>query len=414
MNTETLLAEKMQAPPLGRPMPSATTTSTPPDSGAPAPRRQRAITGGRVLGGLLLLGLLAGFGWLASYFYHQAHAAPFAYQTEKPFTADIVKKTVATGSIVPQREVQIKPQVSGIVEELYVEAGQPVREGQLLARIRTVASASNVNNAQNSIQAARVALETSQIELERQRPLFEQKVIAQQEFNRLLADYKAKQQALTAAENDLQIAQYGASHNTGGAANLVRSTITGLLLDVPVKAGSSVVERNNFNEGTTVATVADMQRLVFEGKIDESEVGKVREGMELILTVGALENQNFPAVLDYIAPKGIVEEGTTKFLVHASIKLKPGQFLRANYSANGDIVLDRRNHVLAIRESLLQFGRLHKDSIYVEVATGPQQFQKRLIKIGLSDGINVEIVAGLRKTDKIKLLGPEATDQGKK
>ncbi len=367
----------------------------------------------RVFLSLLLLLLLAGFGWLGYYFWKQAHTDPVTYKTETPFVADIVKKTVATGSIVPRREVQIKPQVSGIVEELYAEAGQPVKEGQLLARIRTVANAGNVNNAQNSIQAARVALETSQTELERQRPLFEQKVIAEQEFNRLLADVRAKQQALNAAENDLQIAQRGASRNTGGASNLVRSTITGLLLDVPVKVGSSVVERNNFNEGTTIAAIADMQSLVFEGKIDESEVGKVREGMDLNLTIGALENQAFPATLEYIAPKGIAEEGAIKFQVRARLKLQPGQFLRANYSANGDIVLGRRKQVLAIRESLLQFGKVNKDSVFVEVETAPQQFQKRLVKTGLSDGINVEVTSGLAKTDKVKVLGPPAEGEKK-
>ena len=360
----------------------------------------------RVFLSLLLLLLLAGFGWLGYYFWKQAHTDPIVYKTEKPFIADIVKKTVATGSIVPRREVLIKPQVSGIVEQLYVEAGQPVKEGQLLARIRTVANAGSVNNAQNSIQAARVALEASKVELDRQRPLFEQKVIAEQEFNRLLADYKAKQQALDAAENDLQIAQRGASRNTGGSLNLVRSTITGLLLDVPIKVGSSVVERNNFNEGTTIASIADMKSLVFEGKIDESEVGKVREGMDLNLTIGALENQTFPATLEYIAPKGIAEEGAIKFQVRARLKLKPGQFLRANYSANGDIVLGRREQVLAIRESLLQFGKVNKDSVFVEVETGPQQFQKRMVKTGLSDGINVEVVSGLQKADKVKVLGP--------
>lgn len=157
-----------------------------------------------------------------------------------------------------------------------------------------------------------------------------------------------------------------------------------------------------------MATVADMQSLVFEGKVDESEVGKVREGMALTLTVGALENQTFPATLEYIAPKGVVEEGATKFLVRARVKLQPGQFLRANYSANGDIVLGRCVQVLAIRESLLQFGKLNKDSVFVEVETGPQRFQKRLVKTGLSDGINVEVVSALRKTDKIKVLGPPA------
>lgn len=381
--------------------------------GSYQPPKPSVITMKRIFLGILLLLLLAGFGWLGYYFWKQAHTDPITYKTETPFVADIVKKTVATGSIVPRREVQIKPQVSGIVEELYAEAGQPVKEGQLLARIRTVANAGNVNNAQNSIQAARVALETSKTEMERQRPLFEQKVIAEQEFNRLLADVRAKQQALNAAENDLQIAQRGASRNTGGASNLVRSTITGLLLDVPVKVGSSVVERNNFNEGTTIAAIADMQSLVFEGKIDESEVGKVREGMDLNLTIGALENQVFPATLEYIAPKGIAEEGAIKFQVRARLKLKPGQFLRANYSANGDIVLGRRKQVLAIRESLLQFGKVNKDSVFVEVETAPQQFQKRLVKTGLSDGINVEVTSGLAKTDKVKVLGPPAEGEKK-
>ena len=359
----------------------------------------------RLLLSLVLLLLLAGFGWLGYYFYRQAHTDPITYQTEKPFVATITKKTVATGSIVPRREVQIKPQVSGIVEELYVEAGQQVKEGQLIARIRTVASAVNVNAAKTQIQAARIAVDNSKVQLDRQQSLYDQKVIAQQDYQNYLNDYRAKQQQLDAAESNLQIAQRGASRNTGGSLNLVRSTITGLVLDVPVKVGSSVIERNNFNEGTTIAAVADMQSLVFEGKVDESEVGKVREGMPLNLTVGALENQVFPANLEYIAPKGVVEDGATKFLVRAKVKLQPGQFLRANYSANGDIVLGRRDSVLAIRESLLQFGKQDKDSVFVEVETAPQQFQKRLVKTGLSDGINVEVTSGLKKGEKVKVVG---------
>lgn len=363
--------------------------------------------------GLLLLLLLAGFGWLGYYFYQQAHTDPVTYQTEAPFVTDIIKKTVATGSIVPRREVAIKPQVSGIVEELYVEAGQPIKEGQLIARIRTVASAANVNSAQTGIQAARIALETSKVELDRQQELFDEKVIARQEYNRYLFDYRAKKQALDAAQSNLQIAQRGASRNTGGSLNLVRSTITGLLLDVPVKVGSSVVERNNFNEGTTIASVADMQSLVFEGKVDESEVGKVREGMALNLTVGAIENQVFPATLEYIAPKGVTEEGAIKFQVRAKVQLQPGQFLRAGYSANGDIVLEHREKVLAVRESLLQFGKLNKDSVFVEVETAPQKFRRQLVKTGLSDGINVEIMSGVVKGDKVKVLGPPADDTKK-
>lgn len=408
MNPEALTEPRVAAPPLG----AAPETSPRPEPYAPP--KQPVITVKRIFLALLLLLLLAGFGWLANYFWKQAHTDPVTYKTEQPFVTDIVKKTVATGSIVPRREVQVKPQVSGIVEELYVEAGQPVKEGQLIARIRTVANAANVNSAQTGIQAARIALQTSKTELDRQQQLYDQKVIAQQEYQRYLADYRAKKQSLEAAESNLQIAQRGASRNTGGATNLVRSTITGLVLDVPVKVGSSVIERNNFNEGTTIAAVADMKSLVFEGKIDESEVGKVREGMDLNLTIGALENQTFPATLEYIAPKGILEEGAIKFQVRARLNLKPDQFLRANYSANGDIVLGRRSQVLAIRESLLQFGKLNKDSVFVEVETGPQQFQKRLVKTGLSDGINVEILSGVGKGDKVKVLGPPAEKDGEK
>lgn len=408
MNPEAPTEPRVAAPPLG----AAPETGPRPEPYAPP--KQPIITVKRIFLALLLLLLLAGFGWLANYFWKQAHTDPVTYKTEQPFVTDIVKKTVATGSIVPRREVQVKPQVSGIVEELYVEAGQPVKEGQLIARIRTVANAANVNSAQTGIQAARIALQTSKTELDRQQQLYDQKVIAQQEYQRYLADYRAKKQSLEAAESNLQIAQRGASRNTGGATNLVRSTITGLVLDVPVKVGSSVIERNNFNEGTTIAAVADMKSLVFEGKIDESEVGKVREGMDLNLTIGALENQTFPATLEYIAPKGILEEGAIKFQVRARLNLKPDQFLRANYSANGDIVLGRRSQVLVIRESLLQFGKLNKDSVFVEVETGPQQFQKRLVKTGLSDGINVEILSGVGQGDKVKVLGPPAEKDGEK
>lgn len=357
---------------------------------------------------LLLLLLLVGFAWLGYYFWKQSHTDSIIYQTENPFVADIVKKTVATGSIVPRREVQIKPLVSGIVEELYMETGQPVKAGQLMARIRTVANAASVNSAKTGIQAARIALESNKISLDRQKILFDQKVISEQEYFNFKTDYRLKKHDLEAAESNLQIAQRGASRNTGGALNLVRSTITGIILDIPVKVGSSVVERNNFNEGTTIATVADMKNLVFEGKIDESEVGKVREGMELNLTIGALENQHFLAILEFISPRGQAEEGAIKFQVRAQLKLQPGQFLRANYSANGDVVLSRRHKVLAIREGLLQFGKVNKDSVFVEIETAPGQFKKRLVKTGLSDGINVEITAGLTKDDKVKLLGPPA------
>jgi HlyD family secretion protein len=350
--------------------------------------------------GLVLLALS---GWLGYYFYKKSHTDPVVYKTERPFVTNIVKKTVATGSIVPRREIQVKSQVSGVIETLYVEAGQVVKAGQLIARIRIVPNVVNVNNAQTSLQTARINYAEAQKELARQQQLFEQKVIAEQEYNRFRVDARLKQEALESAENNLQIAMKGASPRTGRASTSVYSTVGGMLLDVPVKQGGSVIERNNFNEGTTIAIVADMKSLIFEGKIDESEVGKIREGMDLNLTIGAIEGRTFKAKLEYIAPKGVLEEGAIKFQVRAQVLLDDKDFIRAGYSANADIVLDQKDQVLAIKESLLQFG---KDSTFVEVETAPQKFEKRLVKTGISDGINIEVVSGIRKDDKVKVKEP--------
>ena len=359
---------------------------------------------------LSLLGILflALSGWLGYYFYKKSHTDPVVYQTEKPFVTNIVKKTVATGSIVPRREIQIKPQVSGIIEELYVEAGQVVKAGQVIAKIKIVPNVVNVNNAQTTLQTARINHAEAQKELARQQQLFDQKVIAELEYNRFRVDARLKKEALEAAENNLQIAMRGASRRTGAASTSVYSTVEGMLLDVPVKAGGSVIERNNFNEGTTIATVADMKSLIFEGKIDESEVGKIREGMDLDLTIGAIEGRTFKAKLEYIAPKGLLEEGAIKFQVKAKVLLDAKDFIRAGYSANADIVLDKKDSVLAIKESLLQFG---KDSTFVEVETAPQKFEKRLVKTGISDGINIEVISGISKGDKVKVKEPEVDDK---
>jgi HlyD family secretion protein len=350
--------------------------------------------------GLVFLALT---GWLGYYFYKKSHTDPVIYKTEQPFVTNIVKKTVATGAIVPRREIQVKSQVSGVIETLYVEAGQVVKAGQLIARIRIVPNVVNVNNAQTGLQTARINYADARKELARQKQLFEQKVIAEQEYNRFRVDAQLKQEALESAENNLEIAMKGASRRTGMASTSVYSTVDGMLLDVPVKEGGSVIERNNFNEGTTIATVADMKSLIFEGKIDESEVGKIREGMDLNLTIGAIEGRTFKAKLEYIAPKGILEEGAIKFQIRAQVLLDEKDFIRAGYSANADIVLDKKDSVLAIKESLLQFG---KDSTFVEVETAPQQFEKRLVKTGISDGINIEVLSGIKKADKVKVKEP--------
>ena len=354
----------------------------------------------KVFLGLLVVVFLGLSVWLGYYFYNKSNTDPVVYETEAPFEADIVKKTVATGSIVPRKEVQVKSQVSGIVEELYVEAGQTVKQGQLLAKIRIVPNIISVNNAESQLQTARLNFEDAKRELARHEQLYEQKVIPEQEYLKYKTDYQLKRESMQAAESNLLLVREGASRKRGQASNLVYSTIEGMLLDVPVKVGTSIIERNNFNEGTTIATVADMRSLVFEGKIDESEVGKLKENMDLLLTIGAIEGRVFDAKLEYIAPKGTLEEGSIKFPIRAKVLLDEKDFIRAGYSANADIVLDKREKVLAIKESLLKF---EENKPYVEVEKTPQVFEKRIIKTGLSDGINIEVVSGLSKKEKLKV-----------
>ncbi|GAB4402807.1 MAG: efflux RND transporter periplasmic adaptor subunit [Microscillaceae bacterium] len=367
----------------------------------------------RIFIGILLVLFVAVSIWLGFYFYNKSKQDPIVYKTESPFITNIVQKTVATGSIVPRREVAVKPQASGIIEEVYVEAGEQVTKGQLIARVKFVQGLSgqnadqiSLNNARNSVETARINMNNAKIELERQQKLYEQKVISQQEYNRFLLDYNVQKEAFQAAQNNLGLVRQGILQNSGAITNEIYAPIAGLVLDVPVKVGTSVIERNNFNEGTTIATIADMNSIVFEGKIDESEVGKLKEGMELKLNIGAIEGKTFRAVLEYIAPKGVTEEGAIKFDIRAKIILEKDDFIRAGYSANADIVLDKRNKVLAVKESMLQFAKQSKnskDSTFVEVETSKQQFKKRYIRTGISDGINIEVVSGLDKKDKIKV-----------
>lgn len=363
----------------------------------------------KVIYSILGIILVGGSVWLGIYFYNKSKSTPTVYKTEKPFVTSITKKTIATGSIVPLKEVNIKSQVSGIVEELYVEAGQNIKSGQPIAKIKIVPNLANINQAENSLEQAKIQLTEAKKELDRFQQLYDQKVVAEQEYRRYLSDYTLKKQAVDAAANQLQILKSGTSMRKSEVSNIIYSTISGMLLDVPVKVGSSVIERNNFNEGTTIASVADMKSLIFEGEVDEAEVAKLKEGMELSMTIGAIEDKKYPANLYYISPKGVTKEGAIKFQIKARMVIPENEFIRAGYSANADIVLDKKDQVLAIKESLLQFK---KDSVFVEVETAPQKFEKRIVKTGISDGINVEVVSGVKKEDKIKVTETAAVSNG--
>lgn len=349
----------------------------------------------------LLVIILAVFAITIVYLYNKSKDKPVVFVTEQPFVTDIIQKTVATGSVVPREEIEIKPTVSGIVERIYVEPGEKVKQGDVIAKVRIIPDLVNLNNAESRLERARITFEDARINFERQEKLVKSGVIAQSEFQTAQMTFLSAKQEMESAEANLDLVREGATKKSGATTNtLIASTINGMILDVPIKVGSSVIEANNFNPGTTIASIANVGDMIFQGKVDETEVGKIRPGMPLLLMIGAIENDTFEAVLQYIAPKGVLENGAVQFEIKADVRLKENQFVRAGYSANANIVLQRADQVMAIRESLLQFD---DDSTFVEVLVAPDTYEKRMLKTGLSDGINVQVIEGLTKDDKIKV-----------
>lgn len=334
------------------------------------------------------------------YLYAKSQKKPVVYATESPFVTNIVRKTVATGAVIPRKEIAIKSKVSGIIEKVYVVAGQHIKNGDVIARVKIIPDMVTLNNAESRLSRAKISFDNSKIDYDRNSKLVTDGVITKTDFQQAELAYKNAQEELETAESNLQLIKEGASKRVGTVSNtMVRSTITGMILDIPVKEGNSVIESNTFNEGTTIASVADMGEMIFEGKVDESEVGKLHEGMDLILTIGAIEKENFKAKLEYISPKGVTENGAIQFQIRAAVTLDKNTFIRAGYSANADIILEKKDSVLAIKEGLIQFSG---DTAAVEIETTAQNFEKKIIKTGLSDGINIEVVEGLKKTDKLK------------
>jgi len=356
----------------------------------------------KVIIATVVIACIVGFAWTLYFLYEKSKEKPVVYDTGKASIGNIIKKTVATGSVIPRNEILIKPQISGIVEKIMVEPGETVEEGDVLTRIKIVPDMVAMNSAENRLNRAKLELDNAQIDFDRNEKLLDGGVIAYADFQPFDLALKNAKQEVAAAEDNLQIVKEGVAKSMGTGSNtLVRATVSGMVLDVPIRKGNSVIEANNFNEGTTIASIADMDDLIFEGKVDESEVGKIREGMELILTIGAIDDQKFTAILEYIAPKGVEENGAIQFPVRAAIKLKEDQFIRAGYSANADVVLDRRDSVITLSESLIQYEK-EGEQAFVEVQTSEQQFEKREIEVGLSDGIQTEVIAGVDTTDLIK------------
>ncbi|MCP4200571.1 MAG: efflux RND transporter periplasmic adaptor subunit [bacterium] len=354
----------------------------------------------KVLLSLLGVVLLASFAGTLYFLWAKSQEEPVAYETNQPFVASIVKKTVATGSVVPRKEIEIKPQVSGIVDQIYVEPGNIVKEGDLIAKVTIIPNMVSLSGAESRLNRSRISLENAETEYKRNRQLFQEGVVSEATYKVWEIELKNAKEEVAAAEDNLAVIREGARKKSAYAGNtLVRATAAGMVLEAEVEEGDSVIEANTFNDGTTIATVADMTEMIFEGKVDESEVGNLREGMELQLTVGAVEKEQFRATLEYIAPKGVEEDGAIQFEIRAAMDLKADVFVRANYSANADIVLDKRDEVLAIQESWLQFD---DDGTFVEVENGGQDFEVRRVETGLSDGIVIEVLAGLGEEDSVK------------
>lgn len=328
---------------------------------------------------------------------------PEVFTTELPEKRDVVKSTVATGNIVPKEEILIKPNISGLVEEVFVEAGNFVKAGDMIAKIRVIPNVGNLNAAQNQVQSSKINLENQKKVFERFKNLYDKGIIPANEFDPIEASYLQAQQTYQAALENLEIVKTGSTKGMGQSAlTLIKSTITGMILEIPVKEGNQVIETNNFNEGTTIAVLADINNMIFEGKVDESEVGKIKENMDIEITIGALPDLKYNATLDFIAPKGISENGAIQFEIKGTLDAKQDDFIRAGLSANANIILDRADSVLAIKESLLQFDQDTKQA-YVEIETSSNVYERKNVELGLTDGIYVEIKEGLNENDKIKV-----------
>ncbi len=349
---------------------------------------------------IIILGL--GVLWAAAFFIKSNSKSVITYETKNPFTASIEKKTVATGKVIPKDEVEIKPQISGIIDKIYLEEGVKVKAGELIATIKVVPNEQALNQAKGRVRNAEIALNNVKIEYNRNKALFDKGVISSQAFNELQLQFDQALQELDNARADYRIIRLGSAGGSSSANTYIRATVDGTILEIPVRKGDQVIQSNNFNDGTTIASIADLGKMIFEGKVDEGEVDKLELGMPLEISLGAIEDKKFDAKLKFIAPKGTEESGAVQFKIEGDVQVDSSFMIRAGYSANASMVLERKDSIMVIPEALLQFDK-ETDEPYVEIMTGDQKFERKDIEIGISDGVNVEIVSGLSEEDKVKV-----------
>ncbi|MDP5105435.1 MAG: efflux RND transporter periplasmic adaptor subunit [Polaribacter sp.] len=340
-------------------------------------------------------------------------ASPIEYKTEKAFITTIIKKSVATGKVTPLEEIEIKPQITGIIDKIMLLEGTKVKKGDLIATVRVVPNEQSLISAKGRVDNISINLNNAEISYKRNKALFEKGVISRAEFENIELAYKQAQQDLKNAQNDYQIIKKGSVGSSASANTNIIAQMSGTILEIPVKEGDQVIQSNNFNAGTTIASIADMSKMIFEGKVDESEVGKLISGTKIEISLGAIENKKFPAVLSFIAPKGTEEAGAVQFKIKADVSLDDKYFIRAGYSANAEIVLEKKENVLSIKESLLQFDR-KTEKPFVEIKNKEGKFDKKDVKLGTSDGVNVEILEGVTKDDEIKIWNKTSKEDDEK
>jgi len=337
------------------------------------------------------------------YLYQKSRPKINQYEILTSKNKNIEKTTIVTGSVEPRDQVLIKPQISGIISDLYKHAGDKVKKGEVIAKVKVIPEMSSLNAAENRVRLAKISIDQAKRDMDRNEKLFKDKLISSEDAEKTRMAYKQTKEELTSSEDNLNIVKEGISRsNANYSTTLIRSTIDGLILDIPVKVGNSVVMSNTFNDGTTIATVANMSDLIFKGNIDETEVGNIHEGMPVKITIGALQNQVFSAFLEYISPEVNSSNGANQFEIKAAVHIPEGIKMRAGYSANAEIVLQRANNVISVPEGAVEFSN---DSTFVYILKKnekTQVFERRQVTVGISNGIDIEIKHGLKLNEKVR------------
>jgi len=358
----------------------------------------------RILKILMIVLLVAAVLGTLVYLWNKSKTKPVKYETVQLERRDISKKIIINGTIEPRNEILIKPQISGIITELYKEAGQNIKAGEVIAKVKVVPDIAMLSSAESRLKTANISLDRATLEYERTKKLHESGVMSKEVFENAYSAYLQALEEVSIAEENIDIIKKGMSKSTEAYSNtLIKSTISGMILDIPVKVGNSVIQTNNFNEGTTIAAVANMTDLIFTGKIDETDVGKVKEGFNLNLIIGAMQDEKCTAVLEYISPKGVLNSGATTFEIKAAVNNVENLFIRSGYSANGEIIVDSKQNIFSLPESTIEF---QGDSTFVHILDKTKENEQNYIKThvltGISDGIFIEIIEGIDSTSVVR------------